>query len=175
MVPDLNLAAAKYVLGLIPSWELPPIADAALNRGQYSDSLGELAYLRDPVMSDAGPLFEASLVELNIPLPPKDTAIQVVLIRCIRRIADQLDPPYEGLCNMMQDVYYRAMWDEKPKQFQGDSRGIEHLIGAYYYYDDLRELPYEASSDEQCGAGAIAALDVRVIELAREWLSQHAA
>ena len=175
IVPDLEIAAAKFALGIIQSWELPPIADAALNRGQYSDSLVELASLRGAIMSDAGPLFEASMAELKINAPSEDTAIQTVLTHYIQLIADETSSPYDGLHKMMQDVYYGADLYEKTNEYTGDSHGIQHLVGAYYGYDDLRERPHEVSFEDKYGDAAIGALDAHVIELAKEWLTQNAA
>lgn len=55
----------------------------------------------------------------------------------------------------------------------GDSHGIEHLMGAYYGYDDLDERPDEVSFEGRYGADAIAALDDDIRRLAAEWLDAH--
>ena len=175
VIPYLDIAAAKYALGVIQSWELPPVADAALNRGQYSDSLAELASLHDPVMSDAGPLFEAAIAELNMNLPAQDAAIRTIITHYIQLISNGCAAPYDGLHKMMQDVYYGANLYEKSKEYAGDSHGIQHLVGAYYGYDDLRERPHEVSFEDNFGDSAIAAFDAHVVQLANEWLTQNAA
>jgi hypothetical protein len=69
-LPNLTLAAARYVLGTLPSWDIPRIADDLLNRGIYADSLARLYDVKKPIMADVGPIFESALKELEIGIPP---------------------------------------------------------------------------------------------------------
>ena len=41
----------------------------------------------------------------------------------------------------MREVYFPHFSSEPGKRYVGDSRGMEHLIGAYWVYDDLRARP----------------------------------
>jgi hypothetical protein len=41
----------------------------------------------------------------------------------------------------MQEVYWPHVSKERDAQYVGDSVGLEHLIGAYWGYDDLRIEP----------------------------------
>jgi len=41
--PNLEIAAARHVLEILPSWELPAIADEALACGLFSTATAELA------------------------------------------------------------------------------------------------------------------------------------
>lgn len=61
----LLVAAARFRLGTITSDELRQVADDALWQGLYSHALGELSMLRQPVLSEAGPLFQKVLGELD--------------------------------------------------------------------------------------------------------------
>lgn len=84
---DLPIAAARYVMGSLPSSELVRIADALLDRGIYSSAVGELATMRHPIMADAGPLFERVLQELHVEMPSWDDAVWILLRHHIGRIA----------------------------------------------------------------------------------------
>ena len=134
---DLRLAAARYVLGDLPSEELARIADALLTEGVYSQAIGELATTRHLVMADAGPLFEQTLRDLNVDTPSREEAVWVLLRYHIGRIAYEDVAPREGLQSVL-DVYHRADLYTQNQTYVGDSHGIEHLIGAYWIYDDLQ-------------------------------------
>jgi hypothetical protein len=170
---DLQTAAARYVLGVLPSWELPRIADAALERDIYSLSLGELATWIRPVMADAGPLFEKALRELGMPLPSSDEAAWTLLRHHIGRVASGQMSPREGLRAVLRDVYYPAGLDGRTQQYAGDSHDIHGLISYYYGYDDLAERPTEVSFEGRHGADAVRALDAEIVRLAREWGARH--
>jgi hypothetical protein len=168
----LRIAAARYALGLITSEELHQAADNALDHGLYSYSLGELATISQPMMAEVGPLFEAVLRELSIPLLSKEDATDLLLKRYIRLIVEETTPPHQGLDHIF-DLYDTTIVHEKVSQYVGDSRGIHHLLGAYYAYDDLRERPGEVSYEGKFGQDAIDALDRRVVELAIEWNQEY--
>jgi hypothetical protein len=68
-------AIALYVLELLPSSLLPKLAENWLIQELDSPSLRILAGENNPIMSDVGPLFEKSLLELGIPKPEKSEAV----------------------------------------------------------------------------------------------------
>jgi len=174
--PDLGLriAAARYVMGTLPSWELPKIADAVLDQGFYSPAIGELATTRHPVMADAGPLFERALQELHTELPAPEDAVWILLRHHIGRIAAGDVAPRDGL-RVVLDLYNRADLYNKSREYVGDSHGIQQLIGYFWGYDDLDERPREVSFDGRYGADAFQALDQEVVRLAHQWLGEHGA
>jgi hypothetical protein len=70
---NLEIAYIKYTRGLLTSPQLPVIATQALARGYDSSSLVLLALQSEPVMAEAGPLFEAAMGELGVKLPEKSS------------------------------------------------------------------------------------------------------
>jgi len=171
---DLRIAAARYVMGALPSWELPKIADGVLNLGIYSPAVGELATMRQPVMADAGPLFERALTELQTEMPSPEDAVWILLRHYIERIGSGDLTPRAGL-SLIHDLYIRADLDERSRKYVGDSHGIQQLLGYFWGYDDLEERPTEVSFDGRYGADAIRALDEEVVRIARDWVGEHGA
>jgi hypothetical protein len=168
-LPDLRIPAARYVIQRISAEELKRAADIALDQGLYSDSLGALATTRDPIMADAGPLFEAALRELRISLPSKEDALNSLLEQYVQQIAEGVIRAYEGLDLLIRELYYPYIQNENVSQYAGDSRGIHHLLGAYYGYDDLQASPELVSFEGKYGREAVEALDCQVVKLATEW------
>lgn len=171
---DLHIAAARYVLGSLPSWEFPRIANALLDAGVYSQAVGELATTPNPTMSDAGPVFERALVEMRIELPSKEEAVWMLLRHFVEQLASRRVTGRKGLRAII-DVYNYVDPAEKSRDYVGESHDIQHLVGAYWSYDDLEERPTEVSFHGRYGRDAVQALDEDVIRLAREWLEQHGA
>jgi hypothetical protein len=169
---DLRLAAAWWVLGGLPSWELPPIADALLDRGVYSRATAELASTRYPSMSEAGPLFERLLQENEIGLPSIDDAVWTLLRHHISQIALRAVPCRAGLQRVV-DVYYLADLFGRARHYVGASHGIEHLLGAFYGYDEL-EGTTEVSYQGNYGPATVLVWEDTVVLLAHEWLAAHA-
>ena len=170
---SLRVAAARYALGLLPSEAIPQVADDALKRGLYTDALGRLYDLRDPVMSEAGPLFESALRELGVAVPSRDAAIFILLKHHTGSIIEGLVPPYDGLRQIMQEVYYGGGAERKSTKYAGDAYGIHCLVGAYWAYDDLRGRPDEVSFAGKYGEEGIARLDEEVVKQAAAWHRRH--
>ena len=57
----------------------------------------------------------------------------------------------------MQEVYWPHISKIPDTKYVGDSVGLEHLIGAYWGYDDLTGRPQEVSFEGKYGPKAIAA------------------
>ncbi len=169
----LRIAAARYALRHMSNnfsgEELKLGADDALNHGVYSYSLGELATLSVPLLSDAAPLFESALAELEIPLPSTEDAIASLLEHNIRSIVEGAVSPYEGIHRLVHECYYPMIQQEKALTYAGDSRGIQHLYAAYWDYADLDILGY----DGKYGPEAANILDGEVVEDAKEWNREH--
>lgn len=84
---NLRTAAALYVLGKLPSWDIPSVANEALKMDVYSQTLADLASQHpDSRMADLGPLFEQALRELDIALPSFEDGVAIAL----RHFAAQL-------------------------------------------------------------------------------------
>ena len=154
---DFVLIAARHALGLIESWEVPGIADAALGAGTYSGALAELATLRSPTMADVSPLLERAFRELGTPIPSKDAAAWIILRHSIGQLAIGKTQGRAALQPII-DVCNHAGLAERTIHYLGDSHGIDPFIGAYWEYDE---------TDDTKG------LDARVTGAARNWLRAH--
>ncbi len=169
----LEIAAAKYKLDLISSDKLKEDADHSLAAGIYSKSLAELATLDNPIMSEAGPLFESTLQELSIKLPSPDEALNIILHYHINNIAQGNITPREGMKLVIDEVYYPGNLHEKTKKYVGDSHDIHELLGNFYSYDDLEDRPDEVSFEGKYGKEAKEALGRYIVDLAKKWVEKH--
>lgn len=152
---------ARYVLGAAKSWELPGGADEIMNDGPGTPAIAELATMRNPIMAEAGPLFERVLKERGIQVPSRGEAICILLRRYLQGIAEGSTMPQEGLRLVMREVFYPGNLFEISKEPVGDSHDLEHLIGASYEYNDLYK-----SED-------VMKLNAEVVRLAQEWVQRH--
>ena len=171
---DLELAAARHAIGVLPSSDMVRIANAVLERGCYSPVMGELATLRNPVMADAAPLFEQALEELGVQAPSRDTAVWVLLRHHIGQIAAGCISPREGLGRVVE-VYEQAHLYSETREYVGDSHGLERLLGCFYGYAEVEERPTEVSVHGRYGKEAARTLDDEVEQLSRRWLDVHGA
>ena len=170
---DLKHLAIRYRLGLLNTKVLIETADKLLEEGCDTPPVIQLVILESPTMAEAAPFFEKICAEYKVKIPTKDEAINELLRFHLEAIASGAIVPRKGLEVMMREIYYPFTADEPCKKYVGDSRGIEHLIGAYWGYDDLIERPHEVSCDGKYGAAAIAAWEELVRQDARNWLQKH--
>ena len=167
---SLQIAAAKLRLGLLQSRELAHLAMAALDEGHSGVSLGELAVERIPSLREHEGLFLEALQECGIQMPSAERAVEILLGHCVEMIATGAIQPYDGLEQMMSKLYHPYISDIPVARYVGDQRGLQHLIGAYHAYDDLRFRPEEVSFEDLYGDEALIALDQSVRRLAQAWL-----
>lgn len=147
-------------------------ADSLLSEGCNEPAIVQLSIIKSPIMAVAGPIFERACCELGLTIPSKDAAINQVLHHYLESIVSGARAPYDGLLLIMREVYPHFM-TERDKKYVGDSRGMEHLIGAYYSYDDLADRPGDCSWEGKRGKEAIAAWEQSVREHARDWLEKY--
>ena len=170
---DLEHLAIRYRLGLLKTESLVEIADKLLEEGRDTRSVIQLSILESPIMADAAPLFEKICAELGIAIPTKDEAVNQLLHFQLESIASGSVSPRKGLEAMMQEIYYPFFAGETCKKYVGDSHGMEHLISAYWSYDDLVERPREVSWDGKYEKEAIASWENSVRQYAKDWIQKH--
>jgi hypothetical protein len=171
---DLRHFAARYSLGLLDVGSLVEVADILVNEGHTEPSVIELLVLNAPTMVEAAPIFERACAELGFPVPPKSKAVDILLQSYLEPIASGAILPHDGLAVIMREVYFPYVSGEPCKKYVGDSHGIEHLIGAYWAYDDLIDTSRGCTFDGKSGAEAIASWEQSVRHHARDWLEKHA-
>jgi hypothetical protein len=170
-MPAIEFVAARYRLGLESGESLRSLGEVLLADGH--DEAVRLAIVENPVMADVGPLFEEVCAELGQPIPPLSEAVDTVITAILRGIVDGTIVPERGLTELVDDVYAVVRDQDKPGGYAGESRGLQHLIGARWGYDDLRDRPTELSIDGELGEAAIPLLDDNVRRYASDWLAAH--
>lgn len=170
---DLRHIAVRYRLGLQDTDSLIRIADILLAEGHTEPAIIELSMMESPVMIEVAPVFERVCAELGFPIPTREEAIDELLKGYLKSIASGGQSPRDGLQAIMQEVYFPHLAKEPVKKYVGDSHGMEHLIGAYWGYDDLMERPREISFDGKYGKEAITSWEEFVRQHARDWLQKH--
>ena len=171
--PNIQLIAGRYRLGLANGEDLVGVADALLEGGQSDDAVIELASLSNPIMSEAGPLFENMCSKLSVVIPNSADAISMVLHESMLTIVSDQSATRRELTHLVRNIYYPILSKEHSTKYVGDSRGLENLIGAYWMYDEVHERPNEVSFQGKYGQEALLLLDKHVRQLANEWLQRH--
>jgi hypothetical protein len=139
---QLELAAARFRLGLETGESLRDLGLALLADGH--DAAVRLAIVDELTMAEVGPVFERVCMELEQPMPSVDQAIDIAIRALLGDIAQEAVAPEEGLRRLMDGVVRPHVDLETaagPYRFAGESRGLQHLVGAYWGYDELRGRP----------------------------------
>ncbi|MCF7789183.1 MAG: hypothetical protein K9N47_23870 [Prosthecobacter sp.] len=174
-VLPLPVILARRVMTGVSVKELQGIAVSWIESGHDFPALHELAW--DPVLSwrDADFLFDAVASTVGLSLPSRAEASEILVYYHIRRIAQGHCTPEGGLAGIMRDAYWPELSKKTSLVYVGDADGLEHFIGAYWGYDDLRDSPDVVGYDGLYGEEAVQAFDMHVRNLAAEWLLQHPA
>jgi hypothetical protein len=170
---DLRQFAVRYRLGLQDTESLLRAADALIAEGHTEPAVIELSILESPVMAEAAPVFERVCEELGVTIPAKEEAINELLHCYLESIASGALLPHDGLSLIMREVYWLHVSKVRDEKYVGDSRGLEHLIGAYWAYDDLADSSRGCSWDGKHGEEAIASWEQFVRNHAKDWLEKH--
>ncbi|MFN0021761.1 MAG: hypothetical protein ACKVP0_26235 [Pirellulaceae bacterium] len=169
---ELQLTAAKLVLGLLYSWEIPPVADRALLNGEYSPAFAELAAIDNPIMSEVEPVLIKAIAELGLRLPSRPDAAWLIVRNCMQLIVLNAESLRTALSLLKETSY--AVRDVMPdSQYVGDNLDLGSLIGIYWSYTAPNENCYEGrliidESERQTILDALARNE------ARAWLGRHA-
>jgi hypothetical protein len=144
---------------------MPKLAEGLVEDDICSPAISELAMMRQPIMSEAGPLFEQILRQSAIDVPSVDESLEIVLRHYISQIASRVIGPRPGL-RSIASIYYSANLYDRSRRYVGDSHGLEHLLASFYLYDGIEECSFEDKNE----AEAHRALDEDVVRQAVEWL-----
>jgi len=167
---ELEVTAARYVLGVATGPDLVRAAEISLLAGLESVSLACLAGETDPILSDAGPLFESAMRELSIEIPDKNKACWDLIGHHMTRIAEKKVKPSEGVQTIMDEVYYAAGLDEQAREHGGDSHDLDQILDDFCSIGDVLEHPYGVCCEGKCGPEAAEGYLLRDAE---EWLRKH--
>jgi hypothetical protein len=170
--PTLQLLLARHALGQVHSWDVPPIADDALNRGIYSPALAELSLLpKHATAADVDPLMARLPRELDLPRPSRADAAWFLARHSIEQAAT--GPPRDPLRQLWRLSI--AARDAVPdKDYVGSGLDIGRLIGLYWSYTEPGETYYHAEQRDITDEGErLALLDTLAQREARAWLKRH--
>jgi len=147
MDAELVDLAARYVVGYALVDDLPPAAVDALVRGLDSPSLACLAGANgneDP--AEVRSLFLAALAELQIPLPTKRGAAELLKVSWAHKVLAGTWSPRTAARNFvhLQLTLHSEIADH---HYVGDGLDIVALIRAHYSYDDLVNVPDQEGID----------------------------
>ena len=121
----MDLVAAKWSLGLLPSDALPRLATDALEAGLDTPALRLVAGELHPTLDETGALFDEALDELGVDVPDRSRAALIVAKEYATQIADGTVSPYEGA---------RQIW-----QLHVDIEGLLELGPFAYWASEWQE------------------------------------
>lgn len=174
---SLRLMAARFRLGLENADSLKTFAETYLADGHDEESVVRLAIVEPVEMYEVGPAFESVCRQLDHEIPSTDDAVRIAAAGALSEIVSGQVKPYDGL-RELRTIYESVLSVDQPdpsmpprSKYVGGEFGLEHLLGAYYGYDDLRERPGEVSYDDKFGDEAVEALDKFVVASSAAWLA----
>lgn len=141
----LRELAAKQVLNLQYSWDVPLIANSLLTKGVYSDSLRELAEQTHPIMPELRPLIESALTELSVVRPNRADAAWFLARTCIQRIAAGQEGRRDSF-ELLKNICDEAIDVLPHHNYVGSGLDLGDLIGIYYSYSEPAENYLEAEN-----------------------------
>jgi hypothetical protein len=121
-------ANARYRLGKLSSDGIVAVANAWLNNGIYSDSLGQLCSIAKPEMADVGPLFESAMTELGIATFTRIEAAMLLTKNTVQRISAGDINPVEGAEFLYWHVHHELSDELPDRKHVGDSLGLEFVF-----------------------------------------------
>ena len=168
---ELELAAARYVLGQIRSSEVVQLADEMLNRGVFSEGFTQLWCLSDVTMSEVAPLFEAALCELGVSLPSRADAKRLLVADILTPIVNQRSEPLKGLVAFMEWVCRTCQSEECDQIALCASMGLMDLVDEYYSLGELEFMRSSRELNPQYYADELLKLQQGVVKAAHRWLT----
>lgn len=160
--------AACYVLETADSTALVKAADALLDAGIYTWSIGELATTSQPALRDVGRLFELSLKELALPLPSLEEAARILARWHLYGAIEGREPPFQAIVRLRDDLSYPLRFDRRLSNLEPQLR----FISLWYRYDDLHEAVERGFQSREEAERAEAELDREFLDHARFWMER---
>lgn len=121
-------AFALYKLENLSSDSIVSLVNDWLREKIYTESLGELCGISNPIMSDVGPLFEQAMKELGLEEPGKLEAANIIVLKTLEQIVRKNIDPVEGASFLYWEVYDKLTEEYPDKKYVGDNLGLEHIF-----------------------------------------------
>lgn len=168
---QLFVESAKYVFGTSSIDQMREVINGLINKGVYFDSFYDVLYPDYDSEQVVGPAFERALVSLGVTIPDYESSVWIIIRYYLNKIASTRVDPYEGLSELMKEMYWKYDFHSKTRQYLVDSHGLQNLIGLYWAYDDLTDTSVDVSFNEKVGEEAVEELKKAIFGEARKWIS----
>lgn len=121
-------AYALYKLGKLSSDQIVSLANDWLEKYLYTENIDELSMVKNPVMSDVGPIFERAMEELEIKEPSKIEAANTIIHITLKKIVANEIAPDDGASFLYWGVHHEISEVMPDKEYFGDSFGLEYVF-----------------------------------------------
>jgi hypothetical protein len=165
---QFHATAALYVLESFDGTTLIKAADALLDAGIYTWSVGELATSPYPAVRDLRRLFELSLRELGIPLPSPEEAACTLARWHLCAAIEGRESPSQAAFRLRDDLSFPLHYDRRLNSLEPQLRFIS-------YWSNYDELQYEVEAglvNHEEAVRATTQVDREFLEHARSWMYQ---
>lgn len=137
----LAVDLADYVLGTLLLHDLPEVCCRALEEGYHSTSLAALAGSPKAAYNpwEVEELWHAALRELQLSLPNRADAAEVVVDDAIAQALSGRATPAVSIARIVEGAYYASGASLRDAGVAGDSLRIEAAVGVYWMYAELGE------------------------------------
>ncbi len=135
---NFNQKLAQYVLGNLPTSNIPDLALTAINEGFESESLLILAgFLKHENNHEIIYYFNKALAELNITLKnEKEATIQLISFYAYEILNNRIEP-YEGLNMIVGRILHKTNLWKEIKKYPYDCVGFENLYALYWQLEEI--------------------------------------
>jgi hypothetical protein len=168
---SLHYQAAKLAMGKLNADEIKATIHALVDGGFYLDDFLDALDSSRPRLDEVLPGLLAAFSHYGIVVPDKEQAVWILIEHHLKAITAGDSDPLEQLSKLIADVYWDYDFHTPTKEYLGDSHGIEHLIGAYWEADDLRENATGRGPSTTASAEEWAELRNQVVLQAKRWLA----
>jgi hypothetical protein len=161
--------AARYVLETADSTVLVQAADALLDAGIHTWSVGELATTAVPSLRDIDRLFGSALRELGIPLPSPEEAARILARWHLYGVIEERVTPSQAMERLRDELSYPLRYDRRLNAIEPQLRFVSY----WYRYDNLFGMAEDGYLSREEAERMVAELDTQVLEHARSWMSEE--
>jgi hypothetical protein len=137
MKSDLHYLAALAGFGSLDPETMQTAINELMNEGFYCDECLDALDSNPARMDEVLPAFQAVLTHSGLKLPSQEEAVVLLIQHHLELIASATVEPWQGLKNLISDVYWKYDFHSKTEHYLGDSHQIQHLIGIYWEIDDM--------------------------------------
>ena len=169
----LRYQAAKLAIGKLDAFEIKQTVDSLVTEGICPDGFLEVLESNPPRLDEVREPFARMLRQLGAEILDQEAAVWAIIDHHTARIASHQAGAFEGLAQLISDVYWDVDFHSAAKGYLGDSHGIEHLIGLYWAYSDMLECPTEAWLNDKTADEALTELQSAIQAEAKRWQERY--